>query len=57
MTEPQTERMRTLNQALSSGGGVWSRVKGKRMEPRHLGDKGMGIHLQVLTLEVQRSTA
>lgn len=57
MTEPQSERMRTLNQALSSGGGVWNRVKGKRLEPRHLGDKGMGIHLQVLTLEVQRSTA
>lgn len=56
MIEPQIARMRTLSQALS-GGGVWSRVKGKGMEPRHLEVKGMGIHLQVLTLEVQRLTA
>lgn len=57
VTEPQIARMRTLNQPLPRGRGAWGRVTEKRMDPRHLGDKGKGIHLQVLTLVVQRLTA
>lgn len=55
--EPQVARTRTLNQPLPSGGGVWTGVMGKGMGSRQLGDKGIGIHLQVLTLVVQRLTA
>lgn len=57
VTEPPVVRIWPLNQPLGSGGRVWSRVMGKGTALRHLGDKGLGSHLQVLTLVVQRSTA
>lgn len=49
-------RVTILEQPLPSGR-VWNRVTEKGMESRPLRDKGIGIHLQVLTLVVQRLTA
>ena len=55
--EPLVAGIQTLNPPLPSGGRVWSRVMGQGMALKHLGDQGIGIHPQVLTLVVQRLTA
>lgn len=56
-TQPLVARIQTLNPPLPSEGRVQSRVRGRGMVMKHFGDQGIGIHAQVLTETVQRSTA